>query len=174
MDFKTKNTGLIFGMAIFLVPFFTSCLQNSYEPEVQTPAQEQMALKVYLDGIIANGTDVDTTAMGNYYVVMEEGEGAFAKPGDTLTVGYAGYFIDGNIFDASEWHNPLGGTYQFILGNPPMIPGWDEGIQLMNQNKKIQLIIPSSNAYGENGSGSILPFTTLVFVIKMVEIKPVI
>lgn len=169
-----KKTGLIFFTVVLMATLFTSCLQNNFEPEIPTLAQEQMALKTYLEQIIEQGNDVDTTAQGNYFIVMEEGEGELAKTGDTLTVGYAGYFVDGNLFDASEWHNPTAGTFEFILGNPPMIKGWDEGMLYMNKNKKIQLIIPSENAYGANGSGAIQPYTTLVFVIKMFDIKPLI
>lgn len=167
-----KNTKLIVFTLALMATLFTSCLENKYEPEIPTLAQEQMALKTYLDKIIELGNDLDTTALGNYFVVLEEGEGDLAKTGDTLTVGYAGYFVDGNIFDASEWHNPTRGTYEFILGNPPMLKGWDEGMLMMNKNEKIQLIIPSENAYGENGSGAIPPYTTLIFVIKMFDIKP--
>lgn len=167
-----KKNGWIVLTVGLMATLFTSCLLDNYEPEIPTVAQEQMALKSYLNNIISLGSDVDTTAQGNYYVVLEEGAGDYAKSGDTLNVGYAGYFVDGDLFDASEWHNTEDGTYEFILGNPPMIKGWDEGMLLMNKNRKIQLIIPSENAYGASGSGSIPPYSTLIFVIKMVEIKP--
>jgi FKBP-type peptidyl-prolyl cis-trans isomerase len=42
----------------------------------------------------------------------------------------------------------------------------------MNKNSKMQFVIPSDLAYGSAGQGVIPPYTTLVFVIKMVDIKP--
>lgn len=103
---------------------------------------------------------------------MENGTGAFPKNGDTLTVGYAGYLINGYPFDASAWHNQTDSTFTFVLGNPAMIKGWDEGMKVINKNAKVQLVIPSDFGYGSTGAGVIPPFNTLVFVIKMKEIKP--
>lgn len=150
--------------------WLTSCL-NSEDPYIPNAADEKADLQSYLSALAQKGNNIDTTAMGNYYVVINQGEGVKAKAGDTLTIGYAGYFVDGSIFDASEWHNQNDGTYQFVLGSPALIKGWDEGMTLLNKNAKIQLIIPSENAYGSSGAGIIPPYATLVFVVKLIDIK---
>ncbi len=160
-------TGIIF------VLILVGCLPSNNDIPDQTYEQEKALLKSYLDTLIANGRDIDTTALGAYYVVLEEGEGERAKPGDTLSVGYAGYFIDGELFESSEWYNPDSGTIEFVLGEKPIMQGWDDGMKVMNKNEKIQLIIPSDLAYGKDGSGLIPPYQTLVFIVKMVDIKPV-
>lgn len=159
-------------LGISLIGFYTSCLQGGTEISVPTYEQEQLILKAYIDTLIQNGRDVDTTDLGVFYIVLEEGEGERAKIGDTITVGYSGYFVDGALFESSQWYNPNDGTYEFILGSPSMIPGWEDAIKLMNNNAKMQFIVPSALAYGSEGAGSIPPYTTLIFVIKMVDIKP--
>jgi FKBP-type peptidyl-prolyl cis-trans isomerase FkpA len=154
-----------------LIGTFYSCLEidDTTEP---TRGEEQIKLKKYLGDIISKGNDLDTTELGVYYVTMGAGTGAYPKTGDTLTIGYAGYFIDGSLFDASYWHNQTDSTYTFILGNPPLIQGWDDGMKFINKNARVQLIIPSDFAYGSAGSGFIKPFQTLIFVIVMKDIKP--
>lgn len=154
-----------------LIGTFYSCLEinDTTEP---TRGEEQIKLNKYLSDIISRGNDVDTTELGVYYVTMEPGTGAYPKTGDTLTIGYAGYFIDGSLFDASYWHNQTDSTYTFVLGNPPLIQGWDDGMKFINKNARVQLIIPSDFAYGSAGSGFIQPYQTLIFVIVMKDIKP--
>ena len=166
-----KRFGIRFLQGILLVVIFTSCLERS-DSEEATREEEQLTLKKYIDNIISKGNDVDTTDLGIYYVTMDEGTGAFPKTGDTLTVGYAGYFPNGYLFDASMWHNQEDSTYTFVLGNPPMIEGWDDGMKVINKNARVQLIIPSDFAYGSSGGGVIPPYQTLVFVIIMKDIKP--
>jgi len=53
-----------------------------------------------------------------------------------------------------------------------MIKGWDDGMKVINKDAKVQLIIPSEFAYGSEGSGTIPPYSTLIFVVKMMEINP--
>ncbi len=166
-----KKFAAIFALGIILVGTGTSCLKinDTVEP---TRQEEQMNLKSYIDNLIAKGNDVDTTDLGIFYVTLDEGTGNYPKTGDTLTVGYAGYFSDGYLFDSSIWHNSTDSTYTFILGNPPLIQGWDDGMKVINKNGRAQLIIPSDFAYGSSGSGVIKPFQTLVFVVLMKDIKP--
>lgn len=156
-------------LGAFLIVAATSCLNFKDEPHVPTYQEEQMQLARYLETIEADGYDIDTTDLGIFYVTLEEGEGEFPQPGDSLVVGYAGYYVDGELFDASDLHEE-DGTYNFVLGNPAMISGWDSGMEVINKNARVQLIIPSEFAYGSDGSGTIPPYTTLVFVVKMIDI----
>jgi FKBP-type peptidyl-prolyl cis-trans isomerase len=166
-----KRIGTIILMSIVFASVFNSCLDSNIAEEA-TWETEQMSLKNYINNLIAKGNDVDTTALGVYYVTIDEGEGVFPKSGDTLIVSYAAYFLDGYLFDQSAWRNPTDSTYTFVLGNPQNIAGWDDGMKVMNKNAKVQLIIPSDLAFGSNGNGTIPPFQTLAFVIVMEDIKP--
>jgi FKBP-type peptidyl-prolyl cis-trans isomerase len=166
-----KKFATFFLPGLLVAVLGTSCL-NINEEEETTREEEQLNLKNYIDNLITKGNDIDTTDLGVYYVTIEEGTGDYPKTGDTLTVGYAGYFSDGYLFDSSFWHNSTDSTYTFVLGNPPLIKGWDDGMKVINKNGKAQLIIPSDFAYGSAGSGVIPPFQTLVFVVSMKDIKP--
>jgi len=162
------NLALVYllGMIIF------SCQMNSDDEYVeQTYEQEITKLNIYLDSLEARGYDVDTTALGVYYVTIEEGEGEFPKTGDQLEVIYSGYLIDGYLFDSSKL-TQADSTWEFELGNPAMIPGWDDGMKVINKGAQVQLIIQSKLAYGIYGSGEIPPNNTLLFVVDMVNIEP--
>ena len=162
------KAGFKFLPVILLVALLSSCMGFADEPVVSSQREEQVELVAYLKILIESGKDIDTTDFGIYYITLEEGEGEFAQAGDSLEVGYVGYFVDGTSFDASEEN----GTLEFVLGNPPVIPGWDKGMEFLNKNAKVQLIIPSQFAYGSTGSGAIPPYKTLVYVIKMIDLRP--
>lgn len=98
------------------------------------------------------------------------GKGAAAKPGDTVTVNYTGWLLDGTKFDSSYDHNQ---PYTFQLGAGQVIPGWDQGVVGMQVGGKRELIIPSDLAYGSQGSPpAIPPDAPLKFEVVMVKIQP--
>ena len=120
---------------------------------------------------IDHSLDIQKTASGLYYVVIAEGEGELADWGDYVSAHYRGYFLDGKTFDSSCKNNePL----SFYIGN--MIPGWNEGLQLLRPGGKILLLVPSRLAYGEeglkDGKGSYLvpKNEVLVFDVKLEDI----
>lgn len=110
--------------------------------------------------------DVKKTASGLYYIVHEAGAGPNYKLGQPCKAHYTGYTLDGKIFDSSYKRNqPLA----FNVGQ--MIPGWNEALQFLNAGSKVQLLIPSSLAYGSRGfPGLINPNTPLVFDIELLAL----
>jgi peptidylprolyl isomerase len=98
-----------------------------------------------------------------------KGKGRPARPGDNLTVQYAGVtFSTGTEFDAS-WNR--GEPFTFRLGAGMVIPGWDRGIAGMRKGGRRQLTIPPRLAYGAQGQPpNIGPNETLVFVVDLVRI----
>jgi FKBP-type peptidyl-prolyl cis-trans isomerase FkpA len=149
----------------------TSCLKTDDDKKTYSAAEELALRNAYIENLVKKGHDIDTTAGGIYYVVIEPGTGPLAKANDTITVGYAGYFVDNIMFDSSEIHFP-DGKMTFVLEKQPMITGWNEAMKVLNKNARVQFIIPSEKAYGKDGYGSIPPYQTLIFVVKMFEIKP--
>jgi peptidylprolyl isomerase len=97
------------------------------------------------------------------------GKGPAAKPGDTLTVHYAGVaFSTGEEFDAS-WNS--GQPFSFPLGGGRVIEGWDKGLVGMKKGGRRILTIPPEQAYGPAGQPpAIGPNETLVFVVDLVSI----
>lgn len=110
---------------------------------------------------------VKTTPSGIQYKVVKEGTGPRPKATSTVTVKYTGKLLDGTEFDASSRH---GGTATFQLNQ--VIPGWTEGLQLMNTGSTYELWIPGNLAYGPQGSPpQIGPNATLHFEIELLEVK---
>ena len=53
-----------------------------------------------------------------------------------------------------------------------MIPGWDEGIQLLQVGDKARMVIPSHLAYGERGAGGVIPpNAVLIFDVELMDVK---
>lgn len=100
---------------------------------------------------------------------IEEGSGATAKAGDTVSVQYVGVgYESGEEFDSSWGREP----FTFQLGAGMVIPGWDQGVEGMKVGGRRELIIPPELAYGEIGSPpSIGPNETLIFVVDLLAVE---
>lgn len=162
-------------VAVFLlissIFFTTSCLEVDEETSERSPEMEMRELNEALLSLIEEGYDIDTTDLGVYYVVHEEGEGPLAQEGDSLSLEYSGYFFGGQIFDASAYHFP-DGIWELIFAPEKLAPGFSDGLTVMNKGAGIDMIIPSEHAYGATGSGMIEPYTTILFAVKMHDLKP--
>ena len=95
------------------------------------------------------------------------GDGAEAKPGDTVVVHYSGVdFETGDQFDSS-WDR--GESISFPLRG--LIQGWQDGIPGMKVGGRRELVIPPELAYGPAGGGHRLSGRTLIFVIDLLDVK---
>jgi FKBP-type peptidyl-prolyl cis-trans isomerase len=100
---------------------------------------------------------------------LKKGKGPAAKAGDKVSVQYVGVnYKSGKQFDAS-WDR--GEPFSFTLGEGGVIPGWEEGVEGMKVGGRRELIIPPNLGYGSNGSSTIPPNETLVFVIDLEAIE---
>jgi len=118
---------------------------------------------------LADNAKVDgvvTLPSGLQYQVLAEGSGAKPTADDKVKVHYTGTLLDGNVFDSSVQR---GQPVEF--GVTQVIPGWIEGLQLMNVGSKYKFFIPSGLAYGERGAGQhIQPNSTLIFEVELLDI----
>lgn len=159
-------------LTIITIFLASSCLDNVDDnPDNRNPEKEMRELNEALSSLILEGYDIDTTALGIYYIVHEEGEGPMAQEGDSLSLEYTGYLLGGMIFDRSAFHYE-DGSWEFVLNASDLIPGFTDGLKVMNKGAAIDMIIPSEFAYGEKGNGLIEPYTTILFTAKMHDLKP--
>ena len=112
---------------------------------------------------------VVTTKSGLQYKVLTEGKGRKydeKKDGSAAiaSITYEGRLIDGTVFDASA--TPV----DMPIGQ--VIPGFSEALKLMPIGSEWEVYIPSNLAYGEQGPGIIGNNATLVFKMKLVDLKP--
>ena len=109
---------------------------------------------------------VVTLKSGLQYEVLKEGNGKKPKATDQVKCHYEGTLINGQVFDSSYKRNE---PAVFPLNQ--VIPGWTEGLQLMQEGAKYRFYIPYILAYGESGAGgSIPPFATLIFDVELLEV----
>ncbi len=106
------------------------------------------------------------TSTGLYYNKTKEGNGEKPQVGTMIKVHYTGRLLDGTIFDSSVDRDE---PFQFVLGIGQVIPGWDEGLQLMSKGEKGVFYIPYYLAYGDRGAGAIPPFATLIFEVELID-----
>ncbi|OFZ55459.1 MAG: peptidylprolyl isomerase [Bacteroidetes bacterium RIFCSPHIGHO2_02_FULL_44_7] len=119
--------------------------------------------------LAANGErpEVNTTASGLQYEILEEGAGEKPTLENSVTVHYHGTLTDGTVFDSSvERGNPA------TFGVGQVIAGWTEALQLMPKGAKYKLYIPQELAYGASPhpGGAIKPFMALIFEVELIEI----
>lgn len=153
----------------------------SFEKE-QTRIMQERKLKMDADMVNQKVIDEETikqyltqnniTAMstnsGLRYMVTKKGKGALAASGSTVKVHYTGKLLNGTEFDSSIGKEPL----EFQVGVGMVIPGWDEGLQLLNEGSKATFIIPSTIAYGPNQMGDKIPANSvLLFDVELIKIK---
>lgn len=165
---KKLSRAIVFISLVVYVVFHSSCINS---PVVErTEAIEKAEIESLLTGLLQEGYDIDTTALGVYYIVYTEGEGEPPVGGDTISIEYVGAFMSGNIFEKSEDYFD-DGIWEFVYLEEVVIPGLNEAISVMKKGGEIDAIIPSEFAYGETGYGPVNPYTTLIFNIKLHEIK---
>ena len=117
----------------------------------------------------ANATKegVTVTESGLQYRVISAGSGDKPAEMDEVTVHYTGKLIDGTVFDSSV---ERGEPASFPLNR--VIPGWTEGLQLMQVGEKAELVIPSDLGYGPRGAGGdIPPNAILIFEVELISIN---
>lgn len=147
--------------------FFTELQKKQ---EAAAAAMADVNAKAGQEFLDANGkrVEVKTLPSGLQYEILEAGEGASPKAGDTVKVHYTGKLIDGTVFDSSvDRGEPA------TFGVTQVIPGWVEALQLMKPGAKWRLFIPSQLAYGPQGAGGIIgPNQTLIFDVELIEVNP--
>ena len=115
----------------------------------------------------AQGGASQTTSSGLIYQTTKEGTGPSPTANDTVRVHYRGTLLDGEVFDDSY---ARGEPVEFALAQ--VVPGWQEGLQLMPVGSKYKLWIPGNLGYGDKGTpgGPIGPNATLVFDVELLDV----
>lgn len=166
--------------------YFNDLQLKAQEDEVsKASGQLELEDKVIEEYVKDNNLQGTKTESGLYYIIEKEGSGPAIEEGDQASVHYAGYLLNGQIFDtsikevaeANNIYNPQrdqGGGYgpfDLQVGVGQVIPGWDEGLSLLKKGDKAKFIIPSPLAYGSRGAGADIPANSiLIFDVEIMDV----
>ncbi len=162
--FVTENSKVVFHVKLHDIQTLEQLEIQEAQKREDARNEESVIIDKY---IIDKSIKVKPTLSGMYIIPTKTSKGAKPKTGQTVQVHYIGKFLDGRVFDSSVARNK---PIEFKIGYGQVISGWDEGISNMRKGEEATLIIPSFLGYGE-GRGEIPPYTTLLFDVKLLDIK---
>ncbi|MDX2189769.1 MAG: FKBP-type peptidyl-prolyl cis-trans isomerase [Bacteroidota bacterium] len=140
--------------------------ERRQQMEAMMAAQRVVDDSLIKNYLTANKLTAKSTESGLYYIINKKGKGANPEKGNKVSVGYKGMLLDGSVFDESKGNN-----FEFTLGVGMVIPGWDEGIALLNPGSKATLIVPSTLGYGPMPMGDKIPANSvLVFDVELSKV----
>ena len=132
--------------------------------------------------IDAQKAKAKTLPSGLKVLTLENGTGEKPAIGNKVNVMYAGYLMDGTLFDSNyqeiaekygafDERRLQGGGYMPVpMDYSPesrLIAGFREGLLSMKVGDKVRLFIPSHLGYGEQGGGPIPPNADLIFDLEI-------
>lgn len=128
------------------------------------------------------GIDAQKTESGVRYVITQEGEGENLTSGQTVSVNYSGYLLDGTHFDSSvkEVAQEKGlyneardyAPYDVTIDQTSVIRGWHDAFKALKKGSKATVYIPSSLAYGPQRRSEVIKENSiLVFDLEILDVK---
>lgn len=109
---------------------------------------------------------LETTPSGLKLWIVKQGAGDSPAMGENVVVDYAGWLLDGTLFDDSY---KRGMPATFAVGG--LIAGWNEALQRLKPGAVAWLVVPGNLAYGPRSQGKIPPNATLVFRMELHEVR---
>ncbi|GAB1358872.1 FKBP-type peptidyl-prolyl cis-trans isomerase [Porphyromonadaceae bacterium] len=110
-------------------------------------------------------SDVKVLFNGVMYREISKGKGEKPTPKSLITVHYTGKLINGKTFDATQQGKPA--TFKLA----ELITGWKTALKEMPVGSRWEIVIPFHLGYGSKAAGTIKPFSTLIFDVRLVGIS---
>jgi FKBP-type peptidyl-prolyl cis-trans isomerase FkpA len=153
-------------MSQILYEVQTNMLQIAQQ-ELEVLAEKN--LKTAEDFLANNATreKVNSTESGLQYEVLAEGQGDMPTEESIVEVDYQIMLSNGRIIDSS-YERSQSSTFQL---KAIMVPGFIEGVKLMNVGSKYRFWIHPDLAYGKDGTQTIEPNTLLIVEVELKAIK---
>jgi FKBP-type peptidyl-prolyl cis-trans isomerase FkpA len=142
-------------LLLFVLAVTFSCSDD----EMDYTDQNEIDILAYLED---NNLNAQKTSSGLYYIIKSSGVGAFPSANSNVTLGYKGYFLNGEVFDQST-----NATFN-VRG---VVSGFGEAAQLLKPGGSGTFILPSKLGYGNRGSGNISGGEVIIFDINLISIN---
>jgi len=163
--------------ALFVLAVFAGIYSCNKGVDYEKMRQEELAtLSEYIDRVHPGA---EPTASGLYYFNEEgTGSGDTIKLGDQVQIFYATWTLISaeDSFLVDETSGYLDGyryePYKFTVGTGSSISGLEEAITYMQPGTRSHLVINSELAYGQNGSGSVGMFQTVLMEVEVYKVIP--
>jgi hypothetical protein len=110
---------------------------------------------------VEKAKDTITTASGLKYYYLTKGKGRKVDPGSKISAQ-----LSLKVNDSVVWtsYQSKDSVFSHIAGRGGVIKGYDEMALLMREGDNVVAILPSNLAYGEKGSGEVIPpNSTLIY-----------
>lgn len=104
-----------------------------------------------------NNPDFIVTESGLCYQIIHKGNSTKPNSNSDISAEYTGKLITGKAFESSTYNSNLSRA----------IPAWREAIPQITRGGRIIIYAPSKLAYGDDGSGAIPPYSTLIFDLTL-------
>ena len=138
----------------------------SCNPAAKYEKEEKESMNNYLNS--NSNLNYELKPSGLYYLEVQAGTGRTPVAHDTAYVRYTGKFLNGTVFDSNVGKPDL----IFPVAEGYLIAGFDEGITYMKEGGKASFLVPSNLAYGPSGRGIIGGYTSLLYDVELVHVKP--
>ena len=146
---------------------------KDYEQENKAFSQKQLTKdeKGLNDYFAKNNIKAEKTPGGAYVQILTPGAGPQIADGKYLSLKYKGMTLAGKVFD-TNMDNSFGHAdpMNMVLGQQPIIKGFEEGLRMLREGSKAKVYIPSSMAYGNNAPPQIGPNQNLIFEIEVLKV----
>jgi FKBP-type peptidyl-prolyl cis-trans isomerase len=128
--------------------------------EVLSFRDEEEQIEAYVDKRDFENVEITQTDLRFIPTTTVSGGTQLAN-GDQVVLKYKGTLLNDVTFDEGE--------FTTTLGTNAVIPGFEEGLKKMKVGEKATIIFPSKIGYGDKGSGSIPPFSPLLFELEVLS-----
>ena len=163
---KLKRTAYITRIIVIVIVFFSifSCSDKKAE------AEEELLI-TYLEN---HKIEIEPFADGLYYIPYNDTSEVIPNftshsKGDSLILVYKGYLLSDTTVVFTEKNEEEPGVYVYKIDD--VLEGFEEGMGYIEKGDSAKLIIPSKLAYGKERVGLIKPYSTLIFEIKVINVR---
>jgi FKBP-type peptidyl-prolyl cis-trans isomerase FkpA len=135
------------------------------EIEKDNEARRLAEPKLIQDFITLNKIEAQASETGLYFIERQAGSGPGITKESKVKIVYNCTTLDGAVIDTQA--NPI--EIDMALGK--ITKGMEEGLLKMSMGSKATLIIPSNLAFGKRKISSVLPYTTLIYDLEVIEVN---
>lgn len=135
------------------------------EIEKENEARRLAEPKLIQDFITLNHIESVPSESGLYYIERQAGNGPGITKESKVKIIYNCTTLDGSVIDAQT--APL----EIDMAAGKITKGMEEGLLKMSLGAKATLIIPSNLAFGKRKISTVLPYTTLIYDLEVIEVN---